>query len=125
MGLQAHWNINNPGIDEIRSAIETYASLGLKLQFTEMDVSVFSFDDRRMDLVKPTSEMLDLQAERYQQFFQLFKEYKDEITAVTFWGAADDYTWLDDFPVKGRKNWPFLFDENHQPKEAFWKVVKI
>lgn len=125
VGLQAHWNINNPGIDDIRSAIETYASLGLKLQFTEMDVSVFSFDDRRMDLVKPTSEMLDLQAERYQQFFQLFKEYKDEITAVTFWGAADDYTWLDDFPVKGRKNWPFLFDENHQPKEAFWKVVKI
>ncbi len=125
VGLQAHWNINNPSMDEIRSAIERYASLGLKLQFTEMDVSVFSFDDRRMNLVKPTSEMLDLQAERYQQFFQMLREYKEEITAVTFWGAADDYTWLDDFPVKGRKNWPFLFDEKHQPKEAFWKVVRI
>ncbi|KKI90823.1 hypothetical protein WQ54_18935 [Bacillus sp. SA1-12] len=38
--------------------------------------------------------------------------------------AADDYTWLNNLPVKGRRNWPFLFDEKHQPKEAFWEVVK-
>ncbi len=125
VGLQAHWNVYDPSMDELRSAIERYASLGLKLQFTELDVSVFSFDDRRTDLIKPTSEMLELQAERYGQFFKVFREYKEDITAVTFWGAADDYTWLDDFPVKGRKNWPFLFDENHEPKRAFWKVVKI
>jgi endo-1,4-beta-xylanase len=125
VGLQGHWNLINPSIDEIRSAIERYASLGLKLQLTELDVSVFTFEDKRTGLTEATNEITELQSQRYQQFFQLFREYKEIITAVTFWGAADDYTWLDDFPVRGRKNWPFLFDENHQPKKAFWKVITI
>ncbi|WP_342042493.1 endo-1,4-beta-xylanase [Bacillus sp. OTU2372] len=125
VGLQGHWNLTNPGLDEIRAAIERYASLGLKLQLTELDVSVFEFEDKRTDLTEPTGEMIERQTERYQQIFALLREYQDVFTAVTFWGAADDYTWLSDFPVRGRKNWPFLFDENHQPKEAFWKVISF
>lgn len=125
MGLQGHWNLHGPSIEDIRTAIERYAALGLQLQVTELDISMFEFDDRRTDLSEPTSEQLELQAERYDQVFRLFREYKDVITAVTFWGAADDYTWLDDFPVKGRKNWPFVFDEQHQPKPAFWQIVNL
>jgi endo-1,4-beta-xylanase len=125
VGLQAHWNLVNPSIDEIRAAIERYASLGLQLQLTELDVSVFSFDDKRTDLTEPTSEMLEKQAERYDEFFGLLREFSEVITAVTFWGAADDYTWLDDFPVRGRKNWPFLFDNSHKPKDSFWKVIRF
>lgn len=124
VGLQAHWNLVNPSLEDIRTAIERYASLGLKLHLTELDISVFNFEDKRTDLKQPTHEMLELQAERYQRVFQLLRQYQNHITSVTFWGAADDYTWLSDFPVKGRKNWPFLFDENHQPKESFWKVVQ-
>jgi endo-1,4-beta-xylanase len=124
VGLQAHWNLVNPGLEDIRTAIERYASLGLKLHLTELDISVFNFEDKRTDLTEPTNEMLELQAERYHQVFQLLRQYRNHITSVTFWGAADDYTWLSDFPVRGRKNWPFLFDENHQPKESFWKVVQ-
>lgn len=125
VGLQAHWNLVIPSIEDIRTAIERYASLGLKLHLTELDVSVFTYENKRTDLTEPTSEILDLQSKRYHQVFQLLREYKDVITSVTFWGAADDYTWLSDFPVKGRKNWPFLFDENHQPKDSFWKVVQF
>lgn len=124
VGLQAHWNLVNPSLEDIRTAIERYASLGLKLHLTELDISVFNFEDKRTDLKQPTHEMLELQAERYQRVFQLLRQYQNHITSVTFWGAADDYTWLSDFPVKGRKNWPLLFDENHQPKESFWKVVQ-
>jgi endo-1,4-beta-xylanase len=125
VGLQAHWNLVNPSLEDIRTAIERYASLGLKLHLTELDVSVFNHEDKRTDLTEPTPEMLESQAERYHQVFHLLREYQDSITSVTFWGAADDYTWLSDFPVKGRKNWPFLFDENHQPKDSFWKVVQL
>lgn len=125
VGLQAHWNLVNPSLEDIRTAIERYASLGLKLHLTELDVSVFNHEDKRTDLTEPTPEMVELQTERYHQVFQLLREYRDSITSVTFWGAADDYSWLSDFPVKGRKNWPFLFDENHEPKDSFWKVVQF
>ena len=122
IGMQAHWSLTRPTLEEIRLAIERYASLGVQLHITELDISMFEFDDHRNDLIKPTDQMVDKQAERYDQIFSLFKEYSDVIRNVTFWGIADDYTWLDNFPVKQRKNWPFLFDENHQPKPAFWKV---
>lgn len=125
VGMQAHWNIHLPTIDNIRRAIESYASLGLQVQITEMDVSVFDWDDRRSDLNQPTDKMKELQAERFEAFFKVFREYREVITSVTFWGAADDYTWLDDFPVRGRKNWPFLFDENHRAKKALTTVTSF
>lgn len=124
IGLQAHWNLEHPTLDHIREAIERYASLGVKLHITELDVSVFAHEDRRTDLTAPTSEMLERQAERYGAFFKLFKEYSEHLSSVTFWGAADDYTWLDHFPVRGRKNWPFLFDAQHHPKAAFQTVLE-
>ena len=39
------------------------------------------------------------------------------------WGNSDDNTWLDDFPVKGRKDAPLLFDRNLQAKPAYWAIV--
>ncbi|TYA12068.1 endo-1,4-beta-xylanase [Paenibacillus faecis] len=125
IGLQAHWNLYDPALEDIRAAIEKYASLGLQLQLTELDISVFRFDDKRTDLKEPTPDMLETQAERYEAVFRLLKEYRNEITAVTFWGAADDYTWLDDFPVRGRKNWPFLFDAEHRPKPAYDRIAAL
>jgi endo-1,4-beta-xylanase len=98
-----------------------YASLGLQLQITELDISMFRHEDGRTDLTAPTAEMIERQ--RYSDIFRLFRQYKDVISSVTFWGAADDYTWLDDFPVKGRKNWPLLFDGKHTPKPCYWAVV--
>lgn len=124
VGLQAHWNLYDPSLDDIRRAIEKYASLGLQLQLTELDVSMFEFNDRRTDLLAPTEQMLELQAERYGAMFKILREYRDVISGVTFWGAADDYTWLDNFPVLGRKNWPFLFDKSHQPKPSYWSVIE-
>ncbi|MDQ0253218.1 endo-1,4-beta-xylanase [Evansella vedderi] len=125
VGLQAHWNLESPSLDLIRQAIERYASLGLKLHITELDISVFNHDDRRTDLKEPTTEMMERQAERYGQIFKLFKEYSEYITSVTFWGAADDYTWLNNFPVRGRKNWPFPFDAEHKPKQSYWELVNV
>lgn len=123
IGLQAHWNIHEPSIEDIRIAIERYAELGLTLQFTELDLPMFGSDDKRTDLKRPSEEMVEQQRLRYEQVFNLFRSYKDVISGVTFWGAADDYTWLDHFPGKERKTWPMLFNDSHEPKPCFWAVV--
>ena len=47
VGLQAHWNLKGPSYEDIRAAIEKYASLGLEIHLTEMDVSVFNFEDAK------------------------------------------------------------------------------
>lgn len=124
IGLQGHYNINFPSVESIKEGIEKLALLGLKIQITEMDISLFGYEDRRDDLMEPSAEMLEKQAEAYGKIFELFRNYKDVITGVTIWGVADDYTWLDDFPVKGRKDWPLLFDCNLRPKSAYERVIK-
>lgn len=124
-GLQGHYGIFFPEMAIIRSMFEKLAKLDIKVQITELDVSVFRFQDERMDVVRPSEEMLQMQAEYYRNVFSLFNEYKDIISGITFWGLADDYTWLDDYPVKGRKNWPLLFDEEHRAKKSFNEIMGL
>ncbi|TYQ13215.1 UNVERIFIED_CONTAM: endo-1,4-beta-xylanase [Acetivibrio alkalicellulosi] len=122
VGLQCHFNIYSPDKDTIRRSLELYAKLGLKLQVTEMDISMFKHDDTTR-ITKPSKELLELQAKAYGDAFEVFREYKEVIDCVTLWGIADDCTWLDNFPVENRKNWPLLFDEEHKPKEALLRIL--
>ena len=125
IGLQGHWNINNPSEKELRDAIEKFSSLGLKVQITELDVSVYSSTE-----VDPadnvfTPEREKKQIEKYEMVFRVLREYRNVITGVTFWNMSDKSSWLDNFPVRGRKNYPLLFDQNLKPKKAYWKVVEF
>lgn len=125
IGMQGHWNIYNPSFDRIMDTIDLFSSLGLKIQITELDMSMYLFEDTTKEFKQPTDEMIWLQQERFEGIFKIFRDYRDIITGVTFWGVADDYTWLDNFPVKGRKDWPLLFDIQHKPKKAFAGVVNF
>ncbi|MBE3085618.1 MAG: endo-1,4-beta-xylanase, partial [Bacteroidetes bacterium] len=121
MGLQGHWNIEYPSNDLITAAFDKYKSLGLELQITEFDVSVYTSNSDPESTY--TSELAQKQAIAYGRFFIAFRAYKEYITGITFWGLADDYSWLDNFPVANRKNYPFLFDENYDPKKAYFTVI--
>ncbi len=125
VGLQGHWNINYPTEKDLRDAIEKFSSLGLKVQITELDVSVYSWDETDPSDNVFTAERELKQAEKYEMIFRVFRDYKNVITGITFWNISDKSSWLDNFPVKGRKNYPLLFDQNLKPKKAFLEVIKF
>ena len=121
IGLQGHWNISYPASSLIDDALNKYKTLGLQIQVTEMDVSVYTSNS---DPESPYSASLaQQQTIAYKRYFLAFRNFKDAITGITFWGLADDNTWLDNFPVKGRKNYPLLFDGNLDPKPAYFEVI--
>jgi endo-1,4-beta-xylanase len=130
VGLQAHWSIYEPTENELRNTIEKFSSLGLKVQFTELDISVYPWEKNRRqkradeaDTFTPERE--EKQLEQYRRVFKIFREYKSVITGITFWGVSDKRTWLDEYPVAGRKNYPLLFDQNLQPKKAYKAVIEF
>jgi len=123
MGLQGHWNINYPSSTLINDAFNKYKSLGIELQITELDVSVYTSNSDPQSAY--TDNLAQKQSIAYGRYFTEFRSFKDAITGVTFWGLADDYSWLDNFPVAGRKNYPFLFDENYLPKQAYFTVINF
>jgi len=128
MGIQGHWSIFGPTEEELRAALDMYSQLGLEIQITELDVSIYPWEkenrDRRPDESDEfTPELEQKQMDHYEMYFRVFRDYKDVITGVTFWNVSDKYSWLDHYPVEGRKNYPLLFDEQYQPKKAYFRVI--
>ncbi|NII25385.1 endo-1,4-beta-xylanase [Pseudoflavitalea sp. X16] len=131
VGLQGHWAINEPSREQLDSTLQQFAGLGLRLQITELDISVYPKEHTARER-KPedahttfTPEREQQQLEKYTTAFELFRKYRQHITGVTFWNIADRHSWLDNFPVRGRKDYPLLFDQQLQPKKAFQAVVNF
>jgi endo-1,4-beta-xylanase len=130
VGLQGHWSIYEPSEEALRESIETFSSLGLAVQITELDVSVYQSEHQRREKKENeddtfTSEREQKQLEQYKMFFRVFRDYKDKLTGVTFWNISDKHSWLDNFPVRGRKNYPLLFDQELKPKKVYEEVIKF
>lgn len=140
VGIQAHWSIDEPSITDLQTTIDRFASLGLNVQITELDISVYHWEKNRR-LRRPdesdayTPDLQQRQAEQYRKVFAVFRaaahdpEFRPRLTnsskinGLTFWNVSDQHTWLDEYPVPGRKNYPLLFDTAGQPKKAYWDVI--
>jgi endo-1,4-beta-xylanase len=128
VGLQGHWSIFEPSEKELRTALDRFSSLSLAIQFTELDVSIYRWEKfpraRRVNESDALTPALEAQQrQQYTRVFNIFRQYKNAITGVTFWNVSDRHTWLDEYPVKGRKNYPLLFDQQLQPKNVYYDVI--
>jgi endo-1,4-beta-xylanase len=124
IGHEMHNAINFPSPAAITNAIETVANAfpDIEQQVTELDMSVYNAGDTKSNFgnnVPPA--ILAEQGWLYKQYFDAFKD-SGKISAVTFWGMADDDTWLDGFPVT-RTDYPLPFDHGLQAKPAYWGIV--
>lgn len=120
IGMQMHVNIENPSVEAIEQSIESFASLGVEVHITELDMSIYTDDSSSYTMVP--EEIMTLQGHRYKDIFAVLKRHADSIGSVTFWGMADDHTWLKTWPTT-RINLPLLFDEQLQAKPAYWGII--
>ena len=120
IGHQMHSNIATPSAEALVETVNGFSALGLDNQITELDISVYT--DAKSRYLDIADELLIRQGYRYRDLFQAFRELKGKISSVTFWGMADDHTWLKHFPIT-RRDLPLPFDEQLQAKYAYWGIV--
>lgn len=141
IGMQAHSSITKPEMSEFEKSIEEFASLGVKVMITELDISVLPFPDLNVgaDVAKsyefkselnpyPTSlpdSINNKLIDRYVEFFSLFNKHQDKISRVTLWGVHDGQTWRNYWPVAGRTDYPLLFDRNNKAKGAVQAIINL
>jgi len=143
VGIQGHWFIEYPSIADIESYILAFSNLGVNLMITELDVSALPFypvDSKVVDIssfdselqkkyspypdILPDSVQKDL-ANRYAELFSMLLKYRNKFSRVTFWAVHDEQSWRNYSPIRGRTDYPMLFDRNCKPKPAFNAIVKI
>ena len=128
VGHEMHNHIDNPTPISIFEAIDTLARLfpGLHQQVTEHDVSVYQASDNTSNYganggTVPQSIIAE-QGWLFEKDFKELRRLKGKLDAFTFWGMADDNTWLDSFPTT-RLDLPLPFDTKLQAKPAYWGMV--
>jgi endo-1,4-beta-xylanase len=133
VGVQGHWLINWPPADMITKGIAAIAATGVKVMVTELDVDPLPRSSIGADMAVtdqganpyPTSFPPDMQqklASRYSDVISAILKVP-AVTMIGFWGTHDGRSWLNDYPVKGRTNYPLLFDRQYMPKPAFYAAV--
>jgi endo-1,4-beta-xylanase len=139
VGIQGHWNARNVPLQDIEESIKEFSALGIEVMFTELDLGVLKnpWDNNTADVnAKADSKenmnpyagglpdsVQNIQSKAYEDLFKLFLKYDKNVSRVTFWGVNDGQSWLNNWPIRGRTNYPLLFDRHFQPKEAFYKVI--
>ena len=147
VGIQAHWGLNYPKTEYIEHAIDTLASLGVKVMISEMDVDVLPLtregqiigqslsepqfqleefetylDPYKDGLPEDVAKRLDA---RYEELFRIFFKHRNQIDRVTFWGLSDDRSWKNGYPVPNRTNYPLLFNRDLTAKPALDAIINV
>ena len=141
IGMQTHVGLADPDLREYENTIEAYAALSVKVMVTEMDISVLPNPDwkagaeisKTIEYQKklnpytegiPDSVNVAL-GQRYLEFFKLFLKHKDVFSRVTLWGLSDGTSWKNNFPVRGRTDYPLLFDRKNQAKPVVQLLIDL
>lgn len=141
LGMQEHHGLTHASLEETEQTINDFASLGLKVMVTEMDISVLpharshvgaeltdtaaynqSLDPYQEGL---TADKMAELGKRYVDFFQLYLKHQDKISRVTLWGVGDADSWKNDWPIDGRTDYPLLFDRAYQPKPFLTDLIDL
>lgn len=119
VGHQAHSQQEVPAVAELEASIRALAAIGVKSQITELDISLRPRPGAPMP--DRTPELRAAHAERYGEFFRMFRRNRDAIQAVLLWGVNDGSSWLR--VTGGSPDEPLLFDD-WAPKPDFWAVLE-
>jgi endo-1,4-beta-xylanase len=140
VGMQGHLGMENPSIAEYEAAIQAYINAGVKVVVTEFDLSILPSPRRGIGAdistnieyqkeFNPYTEGVPADAalawtNRMLDFFKLFLKYP-EVKRVTIWGVSDGSSWKNNFPVRGRTDYPLLFDRNYEAKPVVEEIIKV
>src|SRR5665647_209979 len=139
VGSQAHMHMDSPTLDATETSFKKLKAASVKILITEWDISILPspYSGANISANFAYSKEMDpyreavpdsIQQEwnkRVLDMFELFLKYNDVVDRVTVWGLNDALSWLNNFPIRGRKDYPVLFDRNNQPKSVVAEMIKM
>ena len=118
IGMQMHTSFTQLDAN-IQDAISVAVTTGLKIHISELDVSMNANNNQTLTF---NSTIAQQQADKYKMIVKAFNIVpKAQQFGITTWGIGDVDSWIPGFYA--RPDWPLLFDNTYQKKDAFFGVL--
>lgn len=140
VGMQSHVSFDTP-LDEYEKSLEAFAATGVKVQVTELDLSVLPWPQRGMGAAVETNfeykkqidpytdglpaEVEQQQSEFYKKLFAIYLRHADVMKRVTFWGVLDSESWKNNWPVEGRTDYALPIYTNGKAKPFVFDIMRL
>jgi endo-1,4-beta-xylanase len=139
VGSQSHMQMQTPTVEATETSMKKLKAAGLKILITEWDMSILPSPYTGADIAtrfKYTKEkdpyrdavpdsVQQKWEKRMRSMFGLFLKYSGVVERVTVWGLNDAGSWMNNFPIPGRKDYATLFDRNNKPKTVVKEMIKM
>jgi endo-1,4-beta-xylanase len=139
VGSQAHMHMDSPTFNDTEDSFRKLKAAGVKILITEWDLSIlpnpysganisvnFKYSPEMDPYRDGVPDSIQLKwNKRVLGMFQLYFRYNDVIDRVTVWGLNDAVSWLNNFPIRGRTDYPLLFDRNNNRKSVVDEIIKM
>lgn len=120
IGMQGHYNIYGPSMEDIDAAITKYSELVKTIHFTELDIRANQEMGGQLQFSREGVKILPyveaMHIDQYEKLFRVLRKHKDVVKCVTFWNVTDRDSWV------GVRNYPLLFDAEGKPKKSYYAV---
>ncbi|MHB8130674.1 MAG: sugar-binding protein [Mobilitalea sp.] len=114
IGMQSHVNTEYPPMDQYKATIEKFVAAGYDVQITELDIATANDGNGPA----PDAAKAAKQAQIYKELFQIYIDYKDNISSVTLWGINDQHSW------RGSQE-PLIYDSEYKEKDSYWNIISV
>lgn len=133
IGMQMHYDVE-VDVNQVENLIKRFSEL-CDIYVTELDMAIsqskltgeIKTSEKGLDYAERVTdaypdfmydEVTELQARKYGSLFDIFRRYSARIKSAGFWNICDGRTYLGT-----SKYHQLAFDENSQPKPAFYRIL--
>ena len=141
VGMQSHNGLDYPDLSDYEASIDAFAACGVKVMVTELDLNVlpnpagvagaaveqnFAYQQQFNPYANGLPKQKEKEIEqRWLDHFAIYKRHARQISRINLWGIADHNSWLNDWPIRGRTNYPLILDREYKEKPIVQKIINL
>ena len=140
VGMQSHVGLDYPDLVDYEATIDSLSACGVKVMVSELDLNVlpspqfmgaaieqnYEYEQQWNPYIDGVPTAVQEQIDRrWMELFSIYHRHRHQISRINLWGISDQNSWLNDWPIRGRTNYPLLFDREYREKAVIRRICNL
>ena len=138
IGMQSHAGMDYPDFEEYEKSMEAFIGTGTKVMMTEWDMSALPSITQSANIADTTAFRKEMNPytdglpadvdsvwnARMAAMLDIAMRHSDDVIRINAWGVIDRDSWKNYWPMRGRTDYPLLFDREYKMKPFIRKAAE-